>query len=164
MAERARDGTEFELTGPSDAPLVTLIHGLGLNRGMWREHVEIISGRYRVLSYDLLGHGRSAPPAEKPTLSLFAEQLRGLLDDVGANMAALVGFSLGGMINRRFALDHPTRVSALAILNSPHERGAEAQRSSRSAPPHPPQADREPRWTPRSSGGSPQRSGRSGRT
>ena len=39
-----------------------------------------------------------------------------------------MGFSLGGMINRRFALDHPDRASAMAILNSPHERSPEAQR------------------------------------
>jgi pimeloyl-ACP methyl ester carboxylesterase len=38
-----------------------------------------------------------------------------------------VGFSLGGMINRRAALDHPARVSALAILNSPHERAPDLQ-------------------------------------
>jgi len=39
----------------------------------------------------------------------------------------VVGFSIGGMINRRFAFDFPNRLSALAILNSPHDRGDEAQ-------------------------------------
>ena len=42
--------------------------------------------------------------------------------------ATIIGFSLGGMINRRFAMGHPGRVSALVILNSPHERSPEAQR------------------------------------
>ena len=50
------------------------------------------------------------------------------MDHLEIQRAALVGFSLGGMINRRFAIDHPDRTVALAILNSPHERGAEAQR------------------------------------
>ncbi|MEM0943638.1 MAG: alpha/beta fold hydrolase, partial [Pseudomonadota bacterium] len=50
-----------------------------------------------------------------------------LLDHLEISRAALVGFSLGGMINRRVAIDAPERVSALAILNSPHDRGAAAQ-------------------------------------
>ena len=40
----------------------------------------------------------------------------------------MIGFSLGGMINRRFAMDHPERLRALVILNSPHEREPEAQK------------------------------------
>lgn len=40
---------------------------------------------------------------------------------------AVVGFSMGGMIARRFAQDYPARISALAILNSPHKRTAEQQ-------------------------------------
>ena len=128
MAERAENGTVFEAIGPGDAPAVALIHGLGLNRRMWRWHAPDLSLRYRVLSYDLYGHGESAPPPATPSLTLFSEQLRGLLDELAVERCAVVGFSLGGMINRRFALDHPGRVSALAILNSPHERGPEAQK------------------------------------
>ncbi|MGI9463093.1 MAG: alpha/beta fold hydrolase, partial [Aestuariivirgaceae bacterium] len=84
--------------------------------------------RYRVLNYDLFGHGESAPPPQKPSLSMFSAQLRDLLDFLGIDVCAITGFSLGGMINRRFALDHLDRVTALVILNSPHERGPEAQR------------------------------------
>ena len=128
MAVRSPEGTVYELSGPAGAPLVVLIHGLGLNRGVWRWHLPALAARYRVLSYDLFGHGESAPPPERPSLALFSAQLRGLLDHLAVDRGALVGFSLGGMINRRFALDHPSRVRALAILNSPHERGPEAQR------------------------------------
>ena len=59
---------------------------------------------------------------------MLSEQLYSLLNYLNIKTAALVGFSLGGMINRRFALDHPENVSALAILNSPHERGEDAQK------------------------------------
>ena len=51
-----------------------------------------------------------------------------LLGELGIAQAVLVGFSLGGMINRRIAMDYPERASALIILNSPHERGEDAQR------------------------------------
>ncbi len=128
MAERARDGTAYALSGPEGGPLVVLIHGLGLAYETWDAFIPALARRYRVLTYHLLGHGDSRPPPRQPTLSLFSEQLLNLLDELGVAQAAIVGFSLGGMINRRFAIDHPDRVAALAILNSPHERSADAQR------------------------------------
>ncbi|MCV2871641.1 alpha/beta hydrolase [Defluviimonas sp. WL0050] len=123
----AQDGTVYDLSGPEGAPTVVLIHGLGLNRACWQWLVPELAGRYRVLAYDLLGHGESGPPPPDPVLKTLADQLAGLLDHLGLNRAAIVGFSLGGMIARRFAHDHPERVTALGILHSPHERTPEAQ-------------------------------------
>ncbi len=124
---RAPDGTAFELRGEPRAPPVVLIHGLGLCRRLWDAHLPAFNARHRVIAYDLYGHGESAPPPAEASLTIYSEQILRLLDHVGAERAALVGFSIGGMINRRFALDHRDRLSALVILNSPHERGAEAQ-------------------------------------
>lgn len=122
-------GTAYDLTGPGDAPVVALIHGLGLTRGStWGAVAPALATRFRVLRYDLLGHGDTALPDRPPSLTTLSEQLIGLMDGLGIGQAALVGFSLGGMINRRLAMDHPDRVSALAILNSPHERGEEQQK------------------------------------
>ena len=121
------DGTAYDLDGAEDAPVVALIHGLGLHRGMWAPYVERLARRYRVLSYDFYGHGDSGPPRATPSLTIYADQLRLLMDEIGAPSAHIVGFSLGGMINRRFAMDHPERAASLVILASPHERGAEAQ-------------------------------------
>ncbi len=125
--KRARDGTAYALDGIPGAPVVALIHGLGLTHHTWQRHAPAFGKRYRVLRYDLYGHGASPLP-EKPSLALFARQLRNLLDELQIADAALVGFSLGGMINRRFTMDYPERVLALVILNSPHERSPEAQR------------------------------------
>ncbi len=130
MTKRSSNGTVYELSGPEDAPVIVLIHGLGLNRHTWDAHEPVLSAHYRVLNYDLFGHGDSVPPPTTPSLSLFATQLRDLLDFLGIDRCAIVGFSLGGMINRRFALDYPNRVRALVILNSPHERGPEAQKAA----------------------------------
>ena len=71
MRAIAPDGTAYELTGPEGAPMVVLIHGLGLNRACWRWTIPALADGYRVLSYDLFGHGQSAPPPETPSLSLF---------------------------------------------------------------------------------------------
>jgi pimeloyl-ACP methyl ester carboxylesterase len=129
MAATAGNGTVYDISGPERAPVIALIHGLGLNRQVWQWHVPALSAHYRVLSYDLFGHGDSVPPPATPSLTLFSTQLMDLLDHLGIDSAAIVGFSLGGMINRRFALDHPKRTWALAILNSPHERSEEAQKA-----------------------------------
>jgi pimeloyl-ACP methyl ester carboxylesterase len=59
---------------------------------------------------------------------MFAEQLLALLDELAIDQCSIIGFSLGGMINRRFAMDHPERLHAMAILNSPHEREPAAQK------------------------------------
>ncbi len=125
--EIAPDGTAYDVLHKFDAPVVVLIHGLGLCRHMWRDHIADFASDYQVVSYDLLGHGDSAAPTAPTDLSLYAKQLCGLLDHLRIDKAALVGFSIGGMINRRFALDHANRLSALAILNSPHDRGDKAQ-------------------------------------
>ena len=122
-------GTAYDLAGPEGAPVVALIHGLGLTRAVtWRAMIPMLATRFRVLSYDLCGHGDTALPQDDPSLTVLSEQLVALLDELAIDKAALVGFSLGGMINRRCAMDHPDRVSALCILNSPHERGADQQR------------------------------------
>jgi pimeloyl-ACP methyl ester carboxylesterase len=123
----APDGTHFELAGPKDAPVVVLIHGLGLNKDCWQWTSPALTDRYRVLIYNLYGHGTSAAPPEKPDLSLFSRQLADLLDYCEITKATISGFSLGGMIARRFAQDLPQRTQALIILHSPHKRSEEAQ-------------------------------------
>ena len=121
-------GTAYDLTGPSDAPVVVLIHGLGLTRQIWADHGTALSGAYNVLSYDLCGHGETVRPVRTPSLTVLSDQLLDLMDHLHMTRAVLIGFSLGGMINRRFAIDHADRVSALVIVNSPHERTPDAQR------------------------------------
>ena len=122
----APDGTAYDLVGSDDGPPVALIHGLGLCRRVWDGLLPAFAG-FRVLNYDLHGHGQGGPPSSEPTLRLFADQLARLMDHVGMARSHVVGFSIGGMINRRFALDHPDRVASLVILNSPHDRGEDAQ-------------------------------------
>ncbi len=126
---RAPDGTAFELHGPADGDAVVLIHGLGLCRRLWDPTLGSLTGRYQVITYDLYGHGESVPPAGTASLRLYGDQIAGLLDHVGIERAHVVGFSIGGMINRRFALDHGERLRSLVILNSPHDRGEHGQQA-----------------------------------
>ena len=128
MKRSKTNGTAYTVTGKPGASVIVLIHGLGLTRDTWASHLADYEREHLVVNYDLYGHGESPPPPEVPSLTTFSKQLLALLDELEIETATLIGFSLGGMINRRFAMDHPERVSALAILNSPHERGDAAQK------------------------------------
>lgn len=121
------DGTYYRRHGVAGAQTIVLIHGLGLNQDVWQWQTPNLAQSYDIIQYDIYGHGRSPNPPDTPSLMLFSDQLLGLLDHCNVSRAAIIGFSLGGMIARRFAQDHPGRVSALAVLHSPHRRSPEAQ-------------------------------------
>ena len=124
----APDGTAFEVAGPHNGPVALLIHGLGLSRRIFDETVpRFIAAGWRTVTYDLFGHGGSGPAPEPASLAMFARQIVGLLDHLEVETAAVVGFSIGGMINRRLARDAGDRASSLVIWNSPHDRGPDAQ-------------------------------------
>ncbi len=116
-------GTAYSIAG--DGPVVVLVHGLGMHRGMWMWQIPDLAEHFKVVTYDLLGHGESINPPPECTLSDFTRQLAELTDALGLERFALAGFSLGGMIVRSFALAHPDRVNALAILHSAHDRTPE---------------------------------------
>ena len=125
MASRTPRGTAYESFGSGERA-IALVHGLGLNRHSWQWQVPALAATHRVITYDLHGHGDSSVPPRTPSLSLFAEQLAELLDHLGIARASVFGFSLGGMIARRFAMDHGGRLDALGILHSAHARDTAA--------------------------------------
>ena len=127
MTTIAPDGTNFTFSGPDPAPVVVLIHGLGLNKDCWQWMIPDLKDSYRVLSYDLYGHGDSSDPVTEPSLSLFSKQLKDLLDYCKIQKAVIIGFSLGGMVARHFAQDAPQKSQGLVILHSPHKRSNSAQ-------------------------------------
>lgn len=98
-------------------PDVVLVHGLGGNLAGW--HLTIVpelQQEYRVLTYDLRGHGRSdAPPVGYSTGDMVRD-LRGILDGLGVEKATLVGHSWGADIVLHFALLNPERVSELVVV------------------------------------------------
>ena len=85
------NGTTYEITGPDDALGVVLIHGLGLTRAVWQWLLPDLH-KFRVLTYDLIGHGETAPPEGQPTLKDLADQLANLLDHLAISLKALLGY------------------------------------------------------------------------
>jgi pimeloyl-ACP methyl ester carboxylesterase len=121
------DGTAYSLHGLKGTHPLILIHGLGLSRQLWAPFIPALSESFRVINYDLYGHGDSVAVSDILSLKVFSNQIVTLLNHVGEISAHIVGFSIGGMINRRFAMDYPERARKLVILNSPHNRGNDLQ-------------------------------------
>jgi pimeloyl-ACP methyl ester carboxylesterase len=119
--------TACEVSG--EGPPLVLVHGLGASHAMWMWQADALAERFTVVRYDLLGHGESGDPTLPCRMSHFTDQLANLLDGLGIGACGFAGFSLGGMIVRAFALAHPGRVAALAILNSAHDR-TDAERAA----------------------------------
>lgn len=108
-----------------EGPAVVLVHGLGLNRDMWQWQLPALVQSYRVIRYDLIGHGDSRMPDGACSMDDVVAQLDEVLAETETERAAIVGFSLGGLIARAFALAHPRKTAALVIMNSAHARTRE---------------------------------------
>jgi len=124
--KEAYAGSTAYWTAGRGAPVV-LIHGVGLDAAIWEAQATALAERYRVVAYDMLGHGRSACPPGARALGDFVDQLAELLDALELRRVALVGFSMGGLVARAFAAAYPERVSHLALLSTAYERSPEEQ-------------------------------------
>lgn len=122
-ADRTPAGTSYLATGQGQP--VVLIHGVGLNKEMWGGQVVGLATNYRVITYDMLGHGASPRPAAGTPLLGYADQLLELLDHLQLPQATVIGFSMGGLVARAFALHYPERLQGLVVLNSVFNRSAE---------------------------------------
>lgn len=123
VAERTPAGTSYLVQGQGQP--VVLIHGVGLNKEMWGGQFVGLANDYRVIAYDMLGHGHSALPAADIGLEGYAAQLAELLDHLQIAQATVIGFSMGGLVARAFALHYPQRLAALVVLNSVFNRTPE---------------------------------------
>ena len=97
---------------------VVLIHGFLENTTMWKNVVPEISKRNRVVTIDLLGHGKTDCIGYMHTMELFAETIAAVLKELRIRKCILVGHSLGGYIALAFAEKHPQKVKGLCLMNA----------------------------------------------
>lgn len=104
--------------GKAGAPLLVLGPSLGTSSLLWNEAAALLGTRFSLLSWDLPGHGRSAPAVEPFTVSELSDAVLGLIDASGAGTAHYAGVSLGGAVGLELALRHPERVDRLSMICS----------------------------------------------
>ncbi|MFF1920456.1 alpha/beta fold hydrolase [Streptomyces sp. NPDC058221] len=108
--------TRFLDAGPADAPVVVMLHGTAGSLENFCVNVAAYAEHFRVLALDMLGCGYTDKPEQDYLITDYAEHLRGFLDALDVDSAALVGVSLGSWVAARLAHDHPGRVTSLVMI------------------------------------------------
>lgn len=110
-----------------EGPAIVLTHGLGGSLDAWESLAARLSDRYRVVTWDVRGFGRSDKPEGPVTPSTWARDLRDLLATIEIDSAVISGISMGGVIAQRFALDFPETTRGLILISTSSEVGPSAR-------------------------------------
>lgn len=105
--------------GPEGAETVVLSSGLGGAAGYWAANLAALTARFRVVTYDHRGCGRTGGEVpEGASIADMADDLSEVLDASGTERAHVVGHALGGLIGLDLALRAPERVASLTLINA----------------------------------------------
>src|SRR5438552_1520711 len=94
----------YELHGKEGAPWLVLSHSLACTVRMWDPQLAAFQDRYRILAYDMRGHGASSAPKGAYTLEQLADDVLALMKHLKIARASFIGLSIGGMIGQTLAL------------------------------------------------------------
>jgi pimeloyl-ACP methyl ester carboxylesterase len=121
MSYLNRDGVKiyYEVHGKGDVTLI-LSHGYSATSGMWKDQVSAFRDHYRIIVWDMRGHGLSDSPDDATLYSEVhtIEDMSAILDECGVTQAVVGGLSLGGYMSLAFNLTFPARVAALMLFDT----------------------------------------------
>lgn len=113
------NGVQIYFTDEGQGEPVVLVHGVGANADLnWRRPgvIRRLARDYRVIAFDLRGHGRSGQPIEPSRYGIeLVEDIPRLMDHLGIEKAHVAGYSLGGFILLKLLTVHPDRVQSAAL-------------------------------------------------
>jgi pimeloyl-ACP methyl ester carboxylesterase len=109
-----------EMHGEGD-PLV-LLHGGLMTIGEMAPLIQALAGHRKVIAVELQGHGRTADTDRPLKLETRSDDIAALIEHLGLGHADIVGYSLGGDVALRTAIQHPDRVRRLVVLSTPFAR------------------------------------------
>jgi 3-oxoadipate enol-lactonase len=104
--------------GLVNAPSIIFIHGFPLNKEMWNKQVVELKEDYRVIAYDIRGHGNSDAGDDDFSIELFVNDLLSLMDALKIDKTILCGLSMGGYIALQAIEDRPGRFIALVLCDT----------------------------------------------
>ncbi len=110
----------YREAGPSDGPVVLLLHGFPTSSHMFRNLIPLLADRYHVIAPDYPGFGQSDAPDHTKfayTFAHYADMVDTLMNQLGAKKYAMYLMDYGAPVGYRLALKHPERVSGLIVQN-----------------------------------------------
>jgi len=120
MSTLNRNGVNIYYEVHGSGPAMLLTHGFGATSEMWKANLAALSQKYRVIVWDMRGHGQSDYPEDGAAYSetLTVGDMAALLDAHGAEHAIIGGHSLGGFMTLAFYVAHPNRCTALMLFDT----------------------------------------------
>jgi len=123
----------YRLDGNEGAPVLMLAHSLGLDHGMWDEQAGDLAPFFRVLRYDLRGHGASGVTSGEYSIEQLGRDALALADALTIDRFAFCGLSIGGMIGQWLGVHATDRLTHLVLANTsprPDAAGMETRRQT----------------------------------
>lgn len=108
----------YRLDGRDDRPAIIFSHSLGVDHGQWDKQAADLLPNYRVLRYDLRGHGASDAPKGDYSIELLGKDVLAIADAVGLPQFAFCGLSIGGMIGQWLGANAGDRLTHLVLANT----------------------------------------------
>ncbi|MGI9510463.1 MAG: alpha/beta fold hydrolase, partial [Geminicoccaceae bacterium] len=109
--------------GPVDRPTLVFSNSLGSDLRVWQPLLPYLAQELRIIRYDKRGHGLSASSGSPFSIDDLANDLAGLLDQLGVRDAVIVGLSVGGMIAQALAARRRDLVRGLVLCDTAHKIG-----------------------------------------
>lgn len=97
---------------------IVLLHGFTESSRIWSEYVRDLSDKFRVITIDLPGHGKSARIADVHTMELMADVVRAVLRKARVGKCILIGHSMGGYVTLAFADRYPELLRGFGLFHS----------------------------------------------
>ena len=105
----------YRIEGPEGAPVLMLGNSLATEMSMWEPVLARLTSRFRVLRYDMRGHGASSTPSGNYSMAALADDAIALLDALKLQRVHFIGISLGGMVGQQLAARFPNRIAGLVL-------------------------------------------------
>lgn len=108
----------YQVFGPKKAPGLCFTHGGGLHSGMFDHQVQALKDQYRIMTWDMAGHGKSSPLRKNLDVLEMARCLLGILDEEDMDRVVVVGQSLGGYVAQYAAIHATERIQGIVSIGS----------------------------------------------
>jgi pimeloyl-ACP methyl ester carboxylesterase len=120
MPHLTRDGVQIYYETHGEGPTVLLSHGYSATAQMWQGQHAALGAKYRLLTWDMRGHGQTDSPDDPAAYSEAhtVDDMAAILDANGAESAVIGGLSLGGYMSLAFYLKYPQRTRALMLFDT----------------------------------------------